>query len=291
MEPMQDIRKYAFKAGLPHELELVSLNTLFRKKKQLITLPHRTGFYHILWVRKGNPIHLVDFVPIEMEPDSMLFLSQDTVHSFDSNSDFEGKAILFTENFFCKTEQDTRLLKSMTLFNDFHSVSRIRLSNGHPVIPALFEQIEAELKNGKDDFQSDILQSLLKTLLLHSERERHQQDFRDIKKSPDFDYVMRFKSLVDAQFKELKQVSGFAGQLGMTEKRLNQATQKVIGKTPKQVIDERVVLEAKRLLVHTAKSIKEIGHSLGFQETTNFTKYFKKRHGLTPVEFRDRLAP
>lgn len=122
-----------------------------------------------------------------------------------------------------------------------------------------------------------------------SERERRQQDFTEIKKGADLDYVVLFKDLLEVQFKEQKQVNSYSGQLSVTEKRLNQATSKVLGKTPKQMIDERVMLEAKRLLAHTNESIKEIGFALGFEEPTNFIKYFKKHHNTTPVEFRESL--
>jgi AraC-like DNA-binding protein len=74
--------------------------------------------------------------------------------------------------------------------------------------------------------------------------------------------------------------------MSVSEKKLNKATNQVLGKSPKEIIDERVVLEAKRLLVHTSKSIKEVGFELGFDEPTNFIKYFKKHVGRTPIEFK-----
>ena len=73
----------------------------------------------------------------------------------------------------------------------------------------------------------------------------------------------------------------YASNLGITEKRLNIATSKILGKTVKQFIDERVMLEAKRLLIHSTESIKIIGYSLGFEEPTNFIKYFKNHYNGT----------
>lgn len=283
------IKKYEFKTGLPHELEIIPLNEFFKKEKPLLTLPHRTGFYHILWFQKGSPTHLVDFNPIKIEPNSILFLSKDTVQRFDQKGNFEGKAILFTDSFFCKTEKDTKFLKSTVLFHDLFSVSQIQLANDNDAIPTLFQQIEIELKSKKDKFQSDILQNLLHNLLLHSERERRRQGFKEIERSADLEYVMLFKDLLEIHYKGQKQVNYFIRQLSVTEKRLNQATKTVLGKTPKQIIDDRIVLEAKRLLAHTTESIKEIGYSLGFEEPTNFIKYFRKHHNCTPVEFRERL--
>ena len=86
-----------------------------------------------------------------------------------------------------------------------------------------------------------------------------------------------------------KRVGFYCQELNITPKRLNKATSNIFGKTPKNIIDERVLLESKRLLAHTSESIKEISFSLGFEELTNFIKYFKKHTKKTPVEFREEF--
>jgi AraC-like DNA-binding protein len=75
--------------------------------------------------------------------------------------------------------------------------------------------------------------------------------------------------------------------MNISEKRLYHATTTTMGKTPKVIIDEKVMLEAKRLLIHTNLSIKETGYDLGFAEPTNFIKYFRRHTGKTPSEFRE----
>lgn len=154
----------------------------------------------------------------------------------------------------------------------------------------LFQLMEIELENEKDISQPHILKNLLHNFLLLSERERRKQNFTEIKKSADLDYVMLFKDLLESNYHKLKQVSNYAKIISVTEKRLNQATSKILGKSPKQMIDERVMLEAKRLLAHTNESVKEIGFELGFDEPTNFIKYFRKHSNSTPVEFREQFA-
>ena len=112
------IRKYSFKQGLPQEFELVGIGELYKQHSDTLTTPHRTGFYHILLFQKGNSTHLVDFNPIKIKPNTILFLNRDTVQRFDKKGGFDGKAILFTDNFFCKTERDTKYLQSNILFTD-----------------------------------------------------------------------------------------------------------------------------------------------------------------------------
>lgn len=171
---------------------------------------------------------------------------------------------MFTDNFFCKTEADFKFLRSTILFNDLLEVSQIKLGSKPSVFTTLFRMMEGEMENSSDSFQADILRNHLHSFLLLAERERRKQNFVEIKKSADLDYTILFKELVDAQYKQNKLVSSYASQISVTEKRLNQATTKVLGKTPKALIDERVVLEAKRLLAHTSESIKEISYELGF---------------------------
>jgi AraC family transcriptional regulator, transcriptional activator of pobA len=283
-----NIIKYEFKTGLPQEFEIVDLATLYTEFKDTLTTAHRTGFYHIIWFEQGSPTHLVDFNPIKIKPNTLLFLNKDTVQRFDDKIKFGGKAILFTDNFFCKTEADTKFLRNSILFNDLFTVSQIQVQKQSKLFTHLLQQMTDELQNTKDNSQADILQNLLHNFLLYSERERRKQNFTEIKKGADLDYVMLFKGLLETGYKNQKQVNYYAKQIIITEKRLNQATTKVLGKSPKELIDDRVLLEAKRILAHTTESVKEIAYHLGFEEPTNFIKYFKKHATVTPIEFREK---
>ena len=286
----EPIITYDFKEGLPIEFEIVSISNLYRQSKGILTSPHRTAFYHIIWFQKGSPIHLVDFKSIKVEPNTILFLNKDTVQIFDPTGEFEAKAVLFTNNFFGKTQADVKFLRSTILFNDLMGVSRISLEGATSVFATIFSLMEGELDGTPDALRSDILRNHLHNFLLLAERERRKGDFVEIKKGADLDYTLLFKELVEAQYKHNKQVSHYASQLSVTEKRLNGATSKILGKTPKALIDERVILEAKRLLAHSSENIKEVAYALGFQEPTNFIKYFRKHSGNTPVEFREKFV-
>jgi AraC family transcriptional regulator, transcriptional activator of pobA len=285
-----DIARYQFKEGLPVEFELISLGDLYQKNKIVLTTPHRAAFYHILWYKKGGFDHMVDFEPVHIEDNMLLFLNKDIVHFYDNAADVAGKGVLFTDAFFGSTEADVRLLKESILFNDLFGVSAIKLPAGASVFSNMFDLMETEVQRGADQYQGRILKNLLHNFLLHAERERRTQDFKEIKKGPDLDYVLLFRDLLEKAYKEQKQVSYYAAELSVTEKRLNQAISKILGKTSKQMIDDRVMLEAKRLLVHSTDTIKEIAYQLGFLEPTNFIKYFRKHSQHTPVEFREKLT-
>ncbi|SFW49624.1 helix-turn-helix domain-containing protein [Cellulophaga fucicola] len=285
-----DIQKYGFKEGLPHEFELVNLGELYTNFFDDLIVPHRTDFYQIIWFKKGKPRHMVDFNPIDIKPNSILFVDKNSVQCFDQNEPIDGEVLLFTDNFFCKTEEDTKFLRSSMLFNDLYSISTIEIKELKSIFDNFFKLMQTELENDVDNYQSDILRNQLKNLLLISERERQTQNSAIINKGPDLDCVIKFRDLLDKQFHLQKSVAKYTEQLSVTQKRLNAATLKVMDITPKQMIDARVILEAKRLLVHTLDSVKEIGYTLGFEEPTNFVKYFKKHQAITPIEFRNKFG-
>mgnify|MGYP000489404514 CR=1 FL=1 len=283
---MKNIQKYNFKQGLPQEFEIINLDVLFKNFSNAMTSPHRAEFYQVIWIQEGNPIHTIDFKQIKINPNSFIFINKGSVQQFDSSINYKGKVILFTDSFFCKTQLDSTYLRNSILFNDLHSTSEVCLSHSTPIFSELFHIMEQELSKGKDQYQSDILRNALRITLLQTERIKREQGFTEIKKSLDLDQVMQFRTLLDSQFTDHKQVQFYAESMYITKKRLNQSTSNILGITPKQMIDARVVLEAKRLLAHTNISVKEIGFKLGFEEPTNFIKYFKKHVLSTPLEFR-----
>lgn len=283
-----DIKKYEFKGGLPHEFEIVNLSNIYRHPIELIGKPHRTNFYGIIWFTKGSPTHQVDFTPIDITTDTLLFIGKDAVQSFDTKKKFEGIALLFTDNFFCTTPQNTTFLRTTVLFNDFFSTSKIQLQKSNTAFNNILTLMQSELNTSKDSFQADILRNHLSSFLFLAERERRQQNFIEIKKGADLDLVVLFRESLEQKFTINRQVGFYAKQLLITEKRLNQSTSKILGKSAKEVIDDRIILEAKRLLAHSSESAKEISYLLGFEEPTYFIQFFKKHVAQTPVEFREK---
>jgi AraC family transcriptional regulator, transcriptional activator of pobA len=287
MESNKSIVEYKFKPGLALELEILSIKDLYAKSKKQLTLPHRADFYHIIWIEKGNTTHLVDFKPVKVSGNSLLFINKGKVHFFDSSEKFEGKLVLFTDRFFCKNQNDIDFLKSSILFNDLLENSPLKLGGVKLQLVRLFELMEMEAASAPHDCQSDILKNYLHNLLLLCDEQKRKLGFKEIPKGPDRDYAILFMSMVNENFGTFKSVKAYAKKIHISEKRLNRATSKIFGKSPKEMINDRVLLEVKRLLVHTNQTIKQIGFSLGFNEPTNFIKYFRQHEGQTPSEFRE----
>lgn len=283
------IKNYGFKIDLSHEFEIVDLTELCQTSGPIITLPHRAEFYHVIWFQSGAPTHSVDFNAIAIQPNSILFLNKNVVHCFDAETTFTGKAILFTDRFYYQSELDFNYLRSSPLFNDLFSISLVEASGSTQLFTDLLTLMHCEYETGRDQFQASILKNHLHTFLMLAERERRKQNFSETKPSPDLDCVLLFRDLLEEHFKNQKQVGDYTHQLGISEKKLNAATKNVLGKTAKELINDRVLLEAKRLLINTYMSIKEIAYELGFDEPGNFIKYFRKYTSQTPTEFKEKV--
>lgn len=286
----ESIRKYQFKEDLNLEFEILDLSKILQMKKDMMTIPHRAQFYHIIWIEKGKGTHHVDFKPIELEDNSVIFVPQNSVGFYDKEGVYEGKAIIFTDHFFCKNKQDLQFLHSSILYSDLYNIAKLKVIPKVSQLTVFLNAIQTEFQREPDHAQFQILHNMLHIFLLQAEREMRKQGFEELKPSPSLDLLVSFKDLLEQGFQKEKSVKHYASELNVSEKQLHKASTTLLEKTPKQIIDERVLLEAKRLLVHGSQSIKEVAYELGFEEPTNFIKYFRKHTLITPVEFRAQYS-
>lgn len=280
-----DIKTYAFKSGLSHQIEVVDLATLTHYNKEILR-PHRTDFYHVFLFGRCSPTHLVDFRPVRIVPNSLLFIDRHRVHRFDDRRPYDGKVIIFTDEFFCTDDSATRFLRTSLLFNDLVDMPAVAVGKRMATFAQVAQWIEDECSSPDDPPKHGILRNHMHNLLLMAGREKQSRIPTPVRQSAELDFTLAFRDRLEQCFASVKLVGAYAKHLNISEKRLHQATKTILGKSPKNLIDERVLLEAKRLLVHGHLSVKEIGFYLGFDEPTNFIKYFRKRTRLTPGEFR-----
>lgn len=281
------IKKHKFKKSADFQIETVPLRSLISLNKDHLTSPHRTNFYHVFLFENCQPVHFIDFNPVKAEPYSLLFIDKDRVHQFDKLLNYEGKVLIFTDDFFCTNENDTKFLRSSILFNDISDRPTLKPNRAaFEKFSGICDDITSELSLPADEAKPVLLKNLLHTFLLLADREKRKSGYTTLKRGADLDYTLLFRDLVEKNYTQLKNVSDYAELMCISEKRLGQATTKISGKTPKEIITGRILLEAKRLLVHTHLSIKQVGQELGFEDPAYFVRYFRKNTSLTPVEFR-----
>lgn len=273
-----DIRTFEFKA-LPIEIEVKDLR-FAKELPKLLGQPHKATFYQIIWITDGEAIFRIDFRDITIQSNEILIISAGQVCEFDTKSNYSGKLILFTGAFFTMTELDSNFLHTAEILNP------VSLNKTVFICPQLTGNLTAlldeELKHSVDKFQAGIAQSFLRVLLLETERQLAANP-----SSLSNNIGRKFYNAVEQHFKENRNTEFYVNLLGVNEKALSKEVKALTGNTPKIYIDSRIILEAKRLLSYSNLSIKEVGFELGFDEPTNFNKYFRKHTGITPTQFRD----
>jgi len=250
--------------------------------------PHLHNYYSIYWIQKGEVIHATNFVEYTIIENSLLFIPADLEHRMIIEKSCIGIAIFFNDAFFNLKENDKREIANSTLFNnaDFRSV--IQLENYQmPYFKSIIDLIQVEYKND-DIYKTDIIISLIKTLLLISKRlyDNQHQDITEDDISHQNAIIIQFKNLIDNNFIQLKNVSAYANLLNIQSVFLNEITKKNTGITAGELIRNKIMKEAKKMLYASDLNAKEISYQLGYEDTAYFHRFFKKYTGQTMTEFR-----
>lgn len=267
------------------EFELINLANLFARIATLDhnpALPHRINFFALLIVTKGFGAHTVDLKEYDIVVGSVLKIAKGQVHAFQHNPSYEGFLIIFTEDFVVNYFSKSSINIISHLYN-YHITTPI--SNDEVLNKEFLEQLDQELKSDNTYAQKDIVAALLDLYLLRLERKSHANDLQN-NQSKQYTTFIQFKNLVETNYTTTRNVKDYATMLYVSTKLLNQVVKDFTLNTAKTFIDDYVILESKRAIVSTNKSLKEITFDIGFDEVTNFTKFFKNKTGLSPKDFR-----
>lgn len=282
MRTVEHIYNYQLQGGF----ELLSMKTFQEQHPELLNNPFRTSDYHIMIPFNHVDNHLLDFNKVSLQPYSIFFIGRNKVHFFNQAAEYDGIAIGFTESFLCQNDMDLSMLQQDPLFNNDVGWGRISPVNIKDYI-RIVDTIQVELLNAdKEQLSAKIIRNLLHNFILMAVREFKKHNDVEMMKGLDAQISQRYLLQIGKHFKTVKSVAAYAQLLNITEKRLNIATANVLNKSAKAVIDEQVILEARRLMAFTNLSVKEVGFELGFSQATHFIKYFIKHTGKTPVTFR-----
>ena len=266
-------------------VEIVPLHRILIKRQEISQQVHRLGFYQILIFTKGKGRHHVDFNTIDYSDNTIIPVATGQVQQYeiDPQNNADGYAVLFTPEFLIKEEVDYRFLYEYIIFN--HTLQPVALKST-PAIMSILESM-LEDQNNPDAFdQSIMLRNQLKNLLILIEREK--RNTTDIVCDASLDLYLKFRKKLEEELSYKLRVSDFCESLNATPKQINAAIKLFTSNTAKQFIEERVILEAKRLLTYSGMSIKEIAYSIGFEDPANFTKYFKARTDMSPKVYQNQ---
>tara|TARA_B100000780_G_scaffold254333_1_gene202395 strand:- start:6689 stop:7420 length:732 start_codon:yes stop_codon:yes gene_type:complete len=237
-------------------------------------------------VKNGNGIHTINHHDYTYQKGTVFTLRKGVTHKF-SESDSEADILVFTEDFIIKHLGETEGIKTLRLFNELIESPKIQLNETFFLeVKTILEQLNNESKLKNDTYTSSIKRSLLHILISKLFREKIK-DKEAITNTKYLNQFLKFQNLIEKQWYKNKTALDYAKQLAVTPKTLNNIVKATIKKSAKSLIDDIVTTQIKHLLINTELSITEIAYQSGFNDPTNFFKYFKKNTTLSPAQFRE----
>ncbi|MEO1487359.1 MAG: AraC family transcriptional regulator [Bacteroidota bacterium] len=247
-------------------------------------LPHQLKFYNLIVFTEGKGRHFIDFHWYPVQQNSIVYLTKDQVNAFEFSDGLKGFCVIFTEAYFVSCFSHLPKDFVFRLFNPqlFSPILQIPKDSD---FTQYFDLMRKEFKIGAGFNQKTIIESLFVILISKAENLKQTQTFH-IKSTSKIQFFQTFTTLMEQHISKSRSADFYARELGVTYKHLNEICKALLNKTAKQVIDDYVILLAKRSLINSSLKSSELAYLLGFEDPTNFTKYFKQKTGFTPKRFK-----
>lgn len=241
--------------------------------------------FSVFWSENTSNILVIDSVKYVLKPNQMVFLTE--MHKVDISEVEDAQCIRFNRIFYCIDNHDSEIGCKGVLFFGASQVPIVNLDDSNrKKMEILWTVFKAELES-KDQLQLEMLQMLLKRFLILSTRIFKDENQIVHQEETKLDIIRNFSYLVEVHYKTKHTVAEYADLINKPAKSLTNLFAQHIHKSPLQIIQERIFLEARRILMNSEKSIKETAFELGFEDIQSFSRFFKNKQGVSPKEFRD----
>lgn len=286
---ISSVKKYRYRESLPgpnppfFEVQRIHLET-----SCVANYNHRSDYFKIYFLEEGMGKYQIDFHSVEIDGTGIFCLSPGQVLTVESEAVKSGYQIAFNREFYCVETHGKEIACNGVLFNNVHRVTALQLSREQAMTyHRLVDNMIRELENPGKAHQ-EMLETYLRLFLIEVLRMHDEQSELPIEETEEENRLAGdFIALVEKHFRKIRAVSDYANRLFVSPKSLAKRLKTHGYKTPTEIIRDRVVLEAKRELRYTRKSIKEIAFDLGFEDPAYFTRYFKKANNESPQAYRD----
>lgn len=288
---MRNIPKYDFyktKYGCELLIDVVELRYIknYLQKGSLHTLT----YYDVTLITEGEGFFRIDDTSHHVKPMDMLFSLPCQVREWDIENITNGYALIFEEEFLLSFFNDPHFLDNISYFRKNRNNSRLSLSSAEfEQIHTLIQQIKHEI-DGYTVKNKHILRALLYQALILLDRTFIEQ--HNISPSNnESTHVDKFLKLVSSDSHKHHAVQYYAEKLHLTPNYLNELVKKETGVSAKQVIQNKLIIESKKFLLYSNLTIVEISERLSFETPSYFVRFFRKRVGCTPLQFRKGEKP
>jgi len=246
---------------------------------------HNHHYFHLVYFTEGSGEHIIDFESFPVQSGMIYFMRPGQVHQWRFKHQYDGYVINFSANFFDWLGIHSGILHQFSFFKSMqlhHQVTMINEEQSEIVVP-IFEHILKEHAMNHSSSNLKIATLLLQLFIdvnrFFNPMENSLNEYQSV-------LIHNFKDLIEQFFKEKRLPKEYAEMLYITPNHLNALCKDVLGISAGELIRNRVVLEAKRLLVNKEMTVSEVAYVLNFQDVSYFVKFFKKYTALTPEHFR-----
>ena len=255
-------------------MELYRMPEFFQQLKGMETdTMHLHGFYEIIWFQKGSGTHYVDFNQYAIAPGTIFFISPGQIHSFDTKHDQEGYVLKICAE----------------LFDDFVSLSCVTVQDkDSAALEMLIGAMQEELKKEDSLGHREALHALVKLFVIMVRRS--YAGMNPSAPNPhkvSYKAFLNFRKLIEENYCRMHTVKDYASLLNVSSKTLTLYVNECSKYSPLELINNRIILEAKRLLRYSVLSVKEIAFRLGFEDPSYFAKFFKRLVKQSPADYRE----
>ena len=245
-------------------------------------LPHKHDFYLVVLITEGSGWHEVDFVRYTIEKGSVFMLQPGQMHYWELSSDIDGFVFFHTKTFFDEV-YTTFKINNFPFFNSFYSNAEFSVSNDKlERLAVLMKELITETQLPAY-FSKQKIHALLNLVYIEFSRGFIQEN--STIQSAYLNKLLSFENEIELNYKNEKSVQFYANKLNISSKHLNRIVKESLNKTSSDLIAERVILEAKRMLIQLKFNVTQIGYELGYYDKSYFVRFFKKQTGETPMNF------
>mgnify|MGYP000356442481 FL=1 len=251
-----------------------------------VDVPHRHDYYTVILIKEAKGQHIIDYHSYDLAPLQVHFVSPGQVHQVVTPSRPKGSVFTFSRDFLVENNIPESFISNINLFRQFGETPPLGIDE------ITFERLSRILKEMQEclplelHYRKRALGALLQLFLIYCNNSCLLDMTQLDEENSGVCMLRDFKKLVNENFQQWHKVAEYAPILHVSPKHLSHTIKQLTGKTAKEVIQDRLTLEAKRLLFHTDLSIKEIAFRVGFEAPLHFSSFFKKQAGQSPSQYR-----
>ncbi|MGY4539517.1 AraC family transcriptional activator of pobA [Mucilaginibacter sp. UYNi724] len=258
-------------------------NSVLLLGNEMVQAPHRHDYFYVLCFEKGTGTHTIDFTTYTITDHSIFFMRPGQVHHFQLEAESTGYLMQFSAEFYFPYDKRAGQQLLGAGKKNYFRPEQDRFYKLFSMVINIFQEY-----TGKQNRYKDVIKAQMSIFLIELIREDQSATLSQASLHTQ-ELLDNFMALLEKHVIDHKQVSDYAKMMNLSAYQLNTVTKSTLGKTCSEVINDQIVLEAKRWLLATPYQVNQIGYQMGYEDISYFTRFFKKQTGYSPEAFRNNF--